>query len=91
MNRANIIYFPAREIDHLRIRKEWRPALQENRMLIITLESFKNRRMSANETEERNKRIAVLAQELYIPYATPSGQLAHLAVEADVSEWEGVS
>lgn len=78
---ANIIYFPAREIEHLRIRKEWRPALKENRMLIITLESFKNRRMSRTETELRNNLIAELAKSVYIPYAAKDGQLERLSFE----------
>ena len=74
--RANIIYFPAREINHLRIRKEWRPALEANRMLIMTLESFTNRRMSRHETWQRNDFIVRLAESAYIPYAAADGQLA---------------
>lgn len=77
--RANIIYFPAREIDRLRIRKEWRPALEANRMLIITFEAFKNRRMSRTETELRNNVIAELAKSVYIPYAAKDGHLERLS------------
>ena len=76
--KANIIYFPAREIEHLRIRREWRPALDQGRMLILTLASFRTRRMSTAETQKRNEIIAELAEDLFIPYATPGGQLALL-------------
>jgi len=67
--RANIIHFPAREIEHLRIRK---------RMLVVTLAEFKNRRMSRYETDRRNHVIADLVQTLCIPYATPKGNLEML-------------
>ncbi len=75
---ANIIHFPAREIESLRIRKEWRPALDNNRMLIIALALFKNRRMSQVQTRQRNEAIAELADSLYIPYATEGSQLSQL-------------
>lgn len=75
---ANIIYFPAREIEHLRIRKEWRSALDNNRMLIVTLASFKNRRMSQVQARQRNQEIAKLAKSLYIPYAPPGSQLSQI-------------
>ena len=76
--KANIIYFPAREIDHLTIRKEWQHPLNNNRMLIITLASIKTKQMSSTETDKRNQQIAALSHELYIPYATPGGLLAGL-------------
>lgn len=75
---ANIVYFPAREIEHLRIRREWRPALDQGRMLILTLASFKTRHMSAAETQKRNDTIASLADDLYIPYTTAGGHLAQV-------------
>lgn len=78
---CNIIHFPAREIEHLRIRKVWRPALDQDRMFIMTLGSFKNRHMSRVETRQRNRLIAGLADTLYIPYATPGGFLDGLLNE----------
>ncbi len=81
--RANIIHFPAREIEHLRIRREWHPALEQGRMLIITLAGFKNRRMSKQETERRNKTIESLVQRLYIPYANPEGNLVTIKTASE--------
>ena len=79
---ASIILFPAREIDHLRIRREWRPALEQDRMLIITLADLHNRNMSRQDTEKRNRHIAELADHLVIPYATYGGQLQKLLTRA---------
>lgn len=70
---ANIILCPAREIKHLRIPKDWKPALEEDRMLILS--PFKEKRADSRTIDRRNHLVADLADTLYVPYATPGGNL----------------
>lgn len=74
---AAIIFCPAREIDHLRIRSEWKPALEQGRLLIFS--PFTNRQPDAATCDRRNRLVADLADDLYIPYAGSQGLLADLA------------
>jgi len=71
--KANIILCPARELEHLRISKEWRSALEAERMLIIS--PFKERRSDLKTTFQRNELVVQLANELYVPYVSPESDL----------------
>ena len=71
--KANIILCPARELDHMRILKEWQLALDDGRMLIIS--PFKEKRADKQTTFERNQLVAQLADELYVPYISPESDL----------------
>jgi len=71
--KANIIICPARELKHMRILKEWQPALEEGRMLIIA--PFKERRADKQTTFQRNQLVAQLADELYVPYISLGSEL----------------
>lgn len=71
--KANIILCAARELEHLRIAKEWRPALEAGRMLIIS--PFKERRADLKTTAQRNDLVVQLANELYVPYVSPDSDL----------------
>jgi len=71
---ANIILCPAREIEHMRIPADWTSALGGDRMLILS--PFAEKRADARTTAHRNQLIAGLADNLYIPHATPGGLLA---------------
>jgi len=73
--KASIIYCPVRELEHMRIPNEWKPALAADRMLIIS--PFSEKRPTARTIDRRNRLVADLADELYIPYATPGGKLEH--------------
>jgi len=54
----------------------WKPALDEGRMLILS--PFTEKRPSAQAIDRRNQFVAALADNLYIPYATPGGNLVNL-------------
>ena len=71
--RANIILCPAREIEHMQIPKDWKPALDSDRMLILS--PFTEKRTDARTTDRRNQLVVDLAEELHIPYASPTGNL----------------
>ena len=72
--KANIILCPAREIKHLQVPNDWKPAFESGRMLILS--SFKEKRADRHTAQERNKLVMQLANDLYLPFATLGGQLA---------------
>jgi len=77
---ANIIFCPAREIEHMQISKDWKPALDSNRMLILS--PFTEKRTDRHTAQERNKLVLQLADTLYVPFSTPGGALEMLVGEA---------
>ena len=76
---ASIILCPAREIEHLKVSKDWKSALAEDRMLILSL--FKGKRADTRTIDRRNRLVADLADELYIPYAALGGRLLVISEE----------
>ncbi len=64
--KANIIHCPAREIETMRLAKEWKLALAADRMLIVS--PFAARRATRKNIYQRNQLVADLADDLYIPY-----------------------
>lgn len=71
--KANIIICPAREIEHMRIPSDWESAMETGRMLILS--PFSEKRATARTIDSRNRLVADLANELYVPYAAPGGNL----------------
>lgn len=71
---ASIILCPAREIETMRLSKDWKNALDEDRMLILS--PFTEKRADARTIDRRNHLVTDLADTLIIPYATPGGLLA---------------
>lgn len=72
--KANIIPCPARKIDHMLISKEWKPALDTGRMLILS--PFTEKRSDARTIDRRNHLVAALSETLYIPHAASAGKLS---------------
>jgi len=70
---AHIILCPARDIETMRIPKEWKPALDTGRMFILS--PFTEKRADARTIDRRNQLVANLADNFYIPYATPNGNI----------------
>ena len=77
--KANIIICPARELDHMRILKEWQSALDDGRMLIIS--PFKEKRADKQTTFQRNQLVAQLADELYMPYISQDSDLNRIIAQ----------
>lgn len=78
--KATIIICPARELDHMRILKEWRAAIDDGRMLIIS--PLKEKRADQQTTFQRNKFVFQLADELYIPYVSQDSDLHRIIGES---------
>ena len=80
---ANMIFCPAREIESMRLPKNWGNALDEGRMLILS--PFAEKRADRSAICRRNQIVADLADELCVPYASPDGNLAQLRLTGPLS------
>ena len=76
-----IVICPARGIENMRIPRDWRPALDAGRLLIISPFSSAYRRPTAKLAASRNRFVASLAKCVFITHATPNGNIESLARE----------
>lgn len=72
--KASIILCPARQIETMQFSKDWKTALDQDRMLIVS--PFTEKRADVRTIDRRNQLVADLSDYLYIPYATPGGNIA---------------
>jgi len=73
-----IAWCPARSIDGMRLRPEYKKAVLEKRLFIFSPFTENKRRMSALMAERRNDMVATLAERLFVAYASPGGKIEHL-------------
>jgi len=64
---------------------EWRGGIGAGRILLLSPFEFSQRRVTATLSEQRNKLVAALADEVYFAYITPGGKTAQLAEQ--ISGW----
>ena len=76
-----VVICPARGIENMRIPRDWRPALDAGRLLIISPFSNAYRRPTLKLAAERNRIVASFAKCIFITHATPNGNLETLARE----------
>lgn len=77
-----LIYCPSRDISKLRIKSNWKTALNNNRLLIISPFHTNTSHTSKELSRIRNNYVAELASTILIPYAQPGGML-----ESQAKEW----
>ncbi len=77
-----IVICPARGIDNMRIPREWRPALDDGRLLILSQFPPSIKRPTAALAARRNEFVADLAQSLLIIHAAPGSNTEALAQQA---------
>lgn len=58
--------------------RDWRHALAEGRLLLLSPFPERQRRQTADLARQRNEFVAALADEIYIPHVTPGGSLEKL-------------
>jgi predicted Rossmann fold nucleotide-binding protein DprA/Smf involved in DNA uptake len=80
-----IVVCPARSIEKLRVPVEWRPALKDGRLLVISPFEGKHRRATADLARERNRFVAALADEVFVAYTAPGSRTEAFARE--VAAW----
>ena len=69
-----VVVCPARGIDNMRIPREWRPALDEDRLLVLSPFPATARRPTAELAAQRNHLVAYLAQRFFIAHAAPGSK-----------------
>ena len=70
-----VVVCPARGIENMRIPREWRPALDDGRLLILSSFSGAHRRATAKLAASRNRLVAAIAARVFIAYAAPDGKV----------------
>ena len=76
-----VILCPARSIERLRLRSEWKTALVENRLLLLSAFAEEQKQTTIPRALVRNTLVAALADALLIAHATPKGRLEQLCDE----------
>ena len=77
-----IVICPARGIDNMRIPRDWRPALDDGRLLILSPFPPNIKRPTTALAARRNEFVADLAQSLLIIHAAPGSNTEALAQQA---------
>ena len=83
--RQTIIICPARSIETMRIPKNWKPAIEEGRLLLLSMFPTANRRMTSSLTKQRNQMVAALADEIYVAHLDSGGRIGKLINQ--IEEW----
>jgi len=73
-----IAWCPARSIEGMRLKPDYKRAIVERRLCIFSPFTENKRRMSAQMAEKRNNAVATLAKRLFVAYASPGGRIEHL-------------
>ena len=69
-----VVVCPARGIDNMRIPRDWRPALDDGRLLVLSPFQPTVRRPTAELAAQRNDLVADLAQQVFIAHAAPGSK-----------------
>ena len=81
-----IIICPARSVENMRLKLEWKRALSENRLLILSIFACKFRRSTVELARQRNKFVAALADKILVAHAAEGSRTLEFANM--VSEWD---
>ena len=69
-----VVICPAKSIENIRIPADWRPALEEELLLILSRFPKHRRRPTAEAAEQRNDLVANLANQVFIAHAALGGR-----------------
>ena len=69
-----VVICPARSIDNMRIPRDWQPALDDGRLLVLSPFPDTARRPTAELAAQRNNLVASLASRVFIAHAAPGGR-----------------
>jgi predicted Rossmann fold nucleotide-binding protein DprA/Smf involved in DNA uptake len=83
-----IVICPARSLERMRIPVEWRQGIETGRILLLSAFKSSQRRITTALSQQRNKLVAALAEEVYFAHVTLRGKTSRLAEQ--ISEW-GIS
>jgi predicted Rossmann fold nucleotide-binding protein DprA/Smf involved in DNA uptake len=83
--RQPVIICPARSIEGMRIKPEYKKPLEDGRLLILSPFAGKEKRISSDKAVKRNYFVAALAIAIFIPYAAPESKTETFCRE--LSKW----
>jgi predicted Rossmann fold nucleotide-binding protein DprA/Smf involved in DNA uptake len=72
-----VIVCPARSIERLRLPADWKAALAQGRLLLLSPFAEKQRRATTGRAQTRNEVVAALADVLLVAHAIPDGKTDH--------------
>jgi predicted Rossmann fold nucleotide-binding protein DprA/Smf involved in DNA uptake len=78
-----IIVCPARSVRKMRIPAEWKPALEGDRLLILSRFEQSPRRADSGSARRRNELVAALSDEVLIVHAEPGGGIERISQLVD--------
>jgi hypothetical protein len=76
-----VIWCVARSMENMRLPIDQRMLVEAGRLLVLSPFNEGNGRITARLAERRNRFIARLCDELFVPYVSPNGQLQRLCVQ----------
>ncbi len=72
--KQSVIICPARSIEGMRIKSEYKNPLEEGRLLFLSPFNEKQNRISSERADKRNQFVAAISDELFVPYAEPDSK-----------------
>ena len=79
-----VVICPARSIENMRIPRDWQPALEEERLLVLSPFPSHQRRPTVETAEQRNELGVSLAAQVFIAHATPGSKTAASPANANL-------
>ncbi len=73
-----IVVCPARSIENMRTPNAWKEAIDNGRLLVLSPFEKKHKRVTSSLSEQRNRVVALLARDAFLPYAAPGSQSENL-------------
>ncbi len=69
-----VVVCPARNVENMRIPSDWRPALDQGRLLVLSSFPPHQRRPTAETSERRNELVVSLAEQVFVAHAALGGK-----------------
>lgn len=69
-----LVVCPARSIANMRIPNTWKKAIDNSRLLVLSPFEKKYKRVTVSLSEKRNRLVALLASDVFLPYAAPGSR-----------------
>jgi len=76
-----LVVCPARSIENMRIPNAWKEAIDNGRLLVLSPFNKKHKRVTASLSDQRNRIVALLARDAFLPYAAPGSRSENLCEE----------
>jgi predicted Rossmann fold nucleotide-binding protein DprA/Smf involved in DNA uptake len=73
-----LVVCPARSIENMRIPYAWNEAIDNGSLLVLSPFKKKHKRVTASLSEQRNRIVAMLARDAFLPYAAPGSRSENL-------------